>query len=419
MACRRARTARSVIPLAAACGVLLAAPAAGQNVERPTDAVREEAKFHVGPFYVSPRLTLRQMGIDNNVFNQAAAEQKSDFTFTLQPSTGVAVPLGSRAVLRTVLGADLVYFARYHSERSIDPQLSFRAEAYLHRITLFASESTVRTRQRPNEEIDVRSRRDERVTLAGADVRLTPKFSVELAGRREIREYDAGAFAAGNSLRDALNRTATAVSITPRHRLTPLTTIAVRADAMREEFLFAPGRNADSVRISPGVEFKPRALVSGQAFIGYRRLTPHTVAVLPPFSGLISTLGLTYRSRGTVAFGITFDRDIRYSLEPYQPYFLDTTVGGSARRALGRRFDLTGTVQRHTYEYENVLIVPVGETLPAARVDRTMSYSASVGYRFGSDGRIGFGATWYDRESSRQAHSYESVRLGADLTYGF
>jgi hypothetical protein len=37
----------------------------------------------------------------------------------------------------------------------------------------------------------------------------------------------------------------------------------------------------------PGVEFKPRALIKGSAYVGYRRFTPSAADVLPEFSGLV------------------------------------------------------------------------------------------------------------------------------------
>ena len=57
--------------------------AAAQTVgaER-VDEVRREASGHVGPLYFTPKLFLKELGVDSNVFN-AAGEPKSDFTFTV------------------------------------------------------------------------------------------------------------------------------------------------------------------------------------------------------------------------------------------------------------------------------------------------------------------------------------------------
>ncbi len=68
------------------------------------------------------------------------------------------MPVARRALLKTTTGADFVYYAQYEAERSIDPQLTFRAEGYLSRVMLFGETAYLNTRQRPNYEIDIRSR---------------------------------------------------------------------------------------------------------------------------------------------------------------------------------------------------------------------------------------------------------------------
>ena len=115
----------------------------------------------------------------------------------------------------------------------------------------------------------------------------------------------------------------------------PLTTIAVRYENLRDRFEFSPGRDADSYSVMPGVEFKPRALISGTAYVGYREFTPREPLQLPAFSGLVAQLGLSYTLLGSTTFGVSFRRDLTYSYEELQPFFVDTSVGASIRRALG------------------------------------------------------------------------------------
>src|SRR5262245_621514 len=56
------------------------------------DQVRKEARSHLGPFYVTPRITLKELGVDSNVFN-AAGEPESDFTATVTPSADIWIPV--------------------------------------------------------------------------------------------------------------------------------------------------------------------------------------------------------------------------------------------------------------------------------------------------------------------------------------
>ena len=408
---------KQILALLIFCSLPAAALAQSASSES-IDSVRENARIHVGPFYLTPALQLKELGVDSNVFN-AAGEQKSDFTVTFGPKVDLWVPMARRALFSTSAATDVVWYAQYDSERSIDPQFKVRGEVYLQRITIFAENAFLNTRQRPNYEIDLRSRHVENNALGGVDVALTPKFSVEVAGRRFDTRYDSDAEFDGTSLQQTLNRKTTGFVVTARQKATVLTTLALRYDNLEDRFEFSPGRNSQSYRIMPGVEFKPRALINGTAYVGYRKFTPDVATVLPEFSGLVAQLGLSYTLLGSTTFGVSYRRDLTYSYEVEQPFFIDSSVGASLRRALGPRFDFLVSADRHKYEYENLMIAEALAPL-AQRIDTTWNYAASLGYRLAENGRIGFGVSYWTRESTtRRFKDYDNLRIGTTATYGF
>ena len=392
------------------------------------DQVRKEARSHVGPFYVTPRITLKELGVDSNVFN-AAGQPESDFTATLTPSADIWVPVARRALLQTTVGSDFVWYSNFDTERSIDPHVTSRAELYLRRITLFADGGYRNTRQRLNYEVDLRARHIEEAAEAGIAVRLTPKFSIETAGHYADLRFDGDTTLDGIRLQRTLNQETRGYSVTARHRVTPLTTLAVRYEQLEDSFEFSPARDSKSFRVMPGIEFKPRALISGSAYVGYREFTPQNDGALPKFSGLVAQLGLSYTLLGSTTFGVTYSRDLTYSYEVLQPFFINNAVGASIRRALGRRFDVIVSADRFEYAYENLAVeAPVtGDPLAVApvkapaqqRVDTTWNYAGSVGYRIGN-GRVGFGVAYWERDSSQRVfRSYDNLRFGTTVTYGF
>jgi hypothetical protein len=314
--------------------------------------------------------------------------------------------------------ADLVYFHTYSSERSINTNFSVRGDVDLHRFTLFAEDRFLNTRERPNFEIDARSRRLRNDLRAGARVDLLSKLAVEVAGRTSIVEYDQDATFLGSSLREQLNRDERAVSATLRYAVTPLTTIVVAAEAEESRFPFSPVRNTESVRIVPGVEFTPQALLSGSAHVGYRRFQSLDDA-LPDFSGLVAAVRLAYTFRESTIFTVTADRDVDYSFETFDPYFVVDGVGGGVRRRVGGRFDVSVGYRRDRYSYRRLIGVSAAG-VDDARRDVIDSYSASVGYGLRRGVRIGFGGTYFDRESNRSSRrNYQGLRLGTSVTYGF
>jgi hypothetical protein len=166
----------------------------------------------------------------------------------------------------------------------------------------------------------------------------------------------------------------------------------------------------------PGVEFKPRALISGSAYVGFQRLRPLNGSV-PEFRGVTAALSLRYSLRSATAFTVTLDRGVQNSYEEINPYFVSTAVGALVRRQLKGPFDTTVGAQRYYYAYRSLLTsLP---NLEAPRVDLTYSYSADIGYRMGRKGRLGFGASYWTRDSNRQsAVAYQRFRIGSTFSYG-
>ena len=405
------------IALALALGLGLARGAAAQS--RTNDDPRAEAKIHVGPVYLTPEVQLRQIGVDTNVFNNAI-NPKSDFTFTVAPEANVWVPIGRKGMVKTVAGADLVYFQQYGTERSVDPHAQVRGEAYLHRVTLFVENDLLNTRQRPNYEIDVRARRLENTLRVGGELRLSTKFAVEVAGRQSILRFDGDEVLAGSYLEQTLNRDTNGVSATARYQRTPLTTIAVRTETYQDRFISAPLRDGNTLRIQPGVEFRPRALVSGSAYLGYGRFTAlHDE--LPDFRGIVGSARLRFRLPRAATLEFSGDRDLGFSYEQLQPYFVLDGLGFTVRRQIVGRFDAAGSVQRQRYSYRD-LILPgeMPSRLRPERQDVTMIYSLSGGYTPKRDVRVGIGVSKMNRDSNTKATAiYEGFRIGSSVTYGF
>lgn len=396
---------------------LAALPARSFGQVRSEDP-RTASRRHVGPFYLTPTVTLSEFGLDTNVFN-AAGERKKDFTFTVTPGLVTAVPVARRGLLRLSTRGDLVYYKAYASERSINPQVALRGELYFNRLTLFAEPAYLRTRQRPSFEIDLRSLRVEQGTLAGAEARVFPKLSVELSVRHLRTVFDADEFFLGTNLAETLNRFSRTYGIAGRWAFTPLTTFVVRGESIHDRFLISPIRDSNSTRVTGGVELKPRALVSGGAQVGVRRLGALDVRV-PDFTGLVASVELSSRLPGSTTFGVRADRDASYSFELLEPYYVVSGYGVTVRRQLVGRFDATVGFDRHNYAYRGLISVGAKSNGGRpVRVDATDAYSSSIGYRVGRTGRFGVGFSYWIRNSNvLDFRNYNGLRIGTSFAYG-
>jgi hypothetical protein len=379
---------------------------------------RSTSPVHVTPFYLTPTLALTELGIDTNVFNEAG-ERQQDFTFTITPGLVTAVPIARRGLLKLTTRGDLVYYRRYAGERSINPHAALRGEMYLGRFTLFAEPSYHRTRQRPSFEIDARSLRLEQGTVAGGEARVFRKLSVELSVRQLRTTFDADEFFLGTNLGEVLNRNSRTYGVAGRWAFTPLTTFVVRAESTNDKFLTSVIRNSDSVRMTGGVELKPRALISGAFQLGVRRFNALDVRV-PDFTGLVASGELSYTLLGSTTFQVRLDRDANYSFEPLEPYYVASGYGGSLRRQLAGRFDAMAGFDRYHYAYRDLASgAPATSPVEPRRVDVTDSYSASIGYRVGRAGRFGVGFSYWIRDSTTSnSRDYDGLRFGTSFAYG-
>ena len=76
---------------------------------------------------------------------------------------------------------------------------------------------------------------------------------------------------------------------------------------------------------------------------------------------------------------------------------------------------MCASADRHLYDYRSFLTAGLDDV---GRVDTTWYYAASVGYRVGRDGRVGFGAAYIQRDSTIAWRAYDNLRFGSTFSYG-
>jgi hypothetical protein len=386
-------------PMVALCLVGSAAVAFGQMNRDP----REHARSQLGPFYITPTIELAEVGVETNVFNEP--EGRSDFSSTLTPHADVWVPFGRRALITASGTVGLIYFQTFATQRAVNPDGRIRGDLRVNRFTLFAGSGYSTVRRRLNLEIDTRARQETRAVEMGANARLTERLSMTMTASESRIAVEEGAVFEDITLREVLNRRVRSGLVSAGFDVTPLTRVELRGQLTEEIFPLSPVRNADSLSLSPTVEFQPRALISGSASVGIRRFRPRSER-LPDFSGVVANVGLSYTFRGATRFRISAVRDLAYSYSEAEPYYVLDGYGLTVLHHLGGRFDAMagGDWQKHRYRRMTVvsLVEPVPRQpgpapLPAANVSTIRTWSAGLGYRLGRERRLGFGATYRAR----------------------
>ncbi len=372
----------------------------------------DDARFQHGPLRLTPTVALRNLGADSNVFNEVDAEHpESDFTATLTPAAAMWLNLG-RLRLASHHSMDLVYFHTHSDQRSTGTSHDVRLEAPLTRVTPWVSAGMLSTRDRPGYEIDVRARRVENTLGAGADWNPGGRTSVSLGVRRNALTFEPDERFAGTWLRQILDRRVESLDLIVRRKLTPLTTLAVLTSHGRERFVFFAIRDGDSLRLTPGLEFDSR--IRGSVRIGYRQ-TNFLSPLMPDFSGLVASADVSYDVLSGTKVDLGATRDLVYSYEVEQPYYVQAGFNGTVTQHLVSVWDVQGRLARQRLTYQR----QVDGARADGGVDRISTAGVGVGYHLSTDVRLGLNLDLHRRRSHTALRDYQRRTIGASLTYGF
>jgi hypothetical protein len=349
------------------------------------------ARLTFGPLALQPKINVRNVGVDTNVFNQPTNPSR-DLTASLVPGVDAWLRLG-RGRISSETTAEVIYFSKAESQRSIGWGQRLRFDLLLSRLAPFVGGEHVTTHEQPTAEIYTRARRTSRDAYVGVSAALTPRLRLDTEvhrGRIDFEDTDL----AGVSLGRELDHSTDLVTVASRVTLTPLTTFVIDADVQHDRFDKAPVRDTDSVAVITGFEIKPLALISGTAFV------------------------VRYTLRETTRFEGIFDRDVDYSFHETEPYFVE--VGGvlTVTQRLGGFWDAVARAGRTHFRYVRLLTAP---PVPGEEplVDRTTLWGAGIGYRFGFAARVGINADYSRRQSVRAERQYDGLRFGGTFTYAY
>ena len=403
-----------VAVLACAWQVLTASLVCAQGIlQKPALPDPEEmGRFHVGFIRFTPSVTLTNLGVDTNVFNELE-DPKDDFTASFGPKAEFWTRFGPRVRVYGNVGVDYQYFQEYDSQRSFGTSNVARLEIDLGRLTPFAEGQYTNTRVRPGFEIDARARHEDLSGRAGAAFRVGGK--TQLVGwvrEDEFRYDDAGAPSIDASLSRALDRDSTYYGGGPIVAVTPLTTFLLEVEVGEDRFVHSPERNADTWKVMPELRFKPFALIDGRLALGYRQFETVS-ALVPDYGGFIASVDLGYTLRAT-RFSGQFNRDVTYSFETVEPYYLQTDWNFSVTQKITNVWDVVGRAGRYALNYETVGLPGL-----VRRRDEGDRFGGGIGYTLGEYMRLGFDVNYIDRTSDADiTRNYDGVRAGFTISYG-
>lgn len=392
-------------------GCLIGSPASAQE---PEDAF-ESARFRLGPVRLTPGLRITSLGVDSNIFNEPD-NPKSDTTAAIGPAVEMWMrPFGTR--FSGKFGGQYLYFKEFNNQRSWNTANEALWEIPLSRLTPFIGGTLVNSSDRHGYEIDSRARRHDDSYTVGSGLQFSGKTTMVVSFRRATAEYDDDEdnVTLGRELAAALNRREDLTKMQLRYAVTPLTTFVLDADFGRDRFKITNLRDADSVRVMPGFELKPSALIAGRAFVGYRQFNPLNTN-LPDYRGLVTAVDVTY-IKGSTRFQTRAERDIAYSFQTVRPYYVLTDLGLTVTQRMMSAWEFLGRAGHQRLAYRQ--LTSAGAIVGAGEPDRGYVVGAGAAYRLGEALRLGVDANYYTRRSKIEGRrDYEGLRVFGSIIYG-
>jgi len=391
--------------------VACASPASAQSSGAQATDGWEAARWRFGPLAVTPKVELKNLGWDSNVFNETE-NPKSDFTATADAPIDWWLRFG-RARLHGLDIFEGVYFATYGSQSSFNQRHELTLLVPLNRVRPYVGGLYMDTNERPGYEINARVHHVDSAANAGIVVRLASKVDLDVSGRQTEYRYDDDS-AAGVLYSETLDRRTENYGAQARYRYTSQTTFTLLADSVRERFTTATERDNDGFRILPGVEFGEHAVITGKAEIGYRKF--NTLAPdMPDFSGLVANAELSHAFGGVTRVTAGVSRDIYFSYEITRPFYIQPGFTLALTQRVTGPWDVQARASWYRLNYQQAE-VPGAAPLPE-RIDRYRTFGGGVGYRLGRDIRVGFNVDSFSRDSIVANQAYDGIRGGMAVTY--
>jgi len=393
--------------------LLSVSPAPAFAQQDPNGPDPSKVKIRLGPVSLNPTISIANIGVDSNVFNEAI-DPKHDFTATISPRTELYLRfLGTW--FTGLVNEDLVWYQKYSTERQANSTYGLAWKWPLTRLTIDTSANHTSTRERSGYEIDSRAERAQNAFSAGASFRFLVNTGIEFTARRDTTNYDSAAQFDGVNLHDELNVIGTTMTVGLTQKLTPLTTATLAVSRRQDRFPFNSLRDSNKTETRLSLAFDPQALLKGNLSIGFTDFQPLS-PTFPKYTGATVAATLSYTLFEVTKVTLAADRQVANSYDITQPYFIQSGVALEIAQQIYGHFDVVGRGAFESLDYRDRVDVLVDF---ANRTDHVFRYGAGLGYHQGKNLRIGFNFDQARRDSVVGSRAFTRPTFGTSVTYDF
>ena len=365
----------------------------------------------IGPVRIAPGVTVREIGYDDNVFDEAESESpKDDFVAAATPDVAFFTRLPLLR-LSAYAGSELTYYHQYESERSVGYSGRARVDLLLSRLRPFFGFGQNSTRTRPNGEVDVRADRIEDELSGGLAFDLSAHSLIYGSTATTSTDYEE-ALQDGVDLSQSLSRDTTSHQLGLKTDLTPLLSLQLYGSYHEDDFPKEPLRNARGAAGNASFRFAPDAVVTGVVHVSYRDIDYADPGV-KPFRGVVGSVALTYPLLEIGRLTGSYQRGVEYSFDTTDAYYIENSGTLIYTQRLFGEVDLQGKIARSVFDYS------ARESEPPHK-DTLDTAAGSLGYNLRNRTRIALNYEYARRRSPAFAErTYERRRVFLSWLFAF
>jgi hypothetical protein len=361
----------------------------------------------LGPVKMAPGVVVDEIGWDSNVFNEAV-DPKEDYLVSIAPD--VALFARTRFIKMSLYGGlDFQYYRTYESERSNGYAARGRVDFLLSRLRPFVAGGQTQTRTSPNGEIETRAELQASEVSGGLAFDLSPHSVVYVASYRATSLF-LDAFQSGVELGAALDRDTFNYEAGLRTDLTTLTSITLHGGYVEDRFQQSPSRDSNNWLAGATLRFSAEAVVTGQITADYLDFKP-VDPLIQDFGGIVGSAGLMYPVREFGRFNFVATRDLEYSFDEAEGYYIENRFDISYTQRLFGEVDaqVLGSRSVFNFGYRD------GSQVRQDSLDLAL---AGVGYNLKNRSRVSLNYEYSRRRSPVYAdRNYDKRRIFAAWTY--
>ncbi len=372
----------------------------------------DESRFHIGPLRIAPRLSIENLGYNNNI-NGSTTDPVSDETGNIVAGARLTLPVSAKLALRADLLPAYIWYAHEVERRAFGGQIAGSFLAFFNHLTFVGTGYAARSDSVVSTEVLAIQRDDVRGAKGDLDLAILRRLSIVGNGEWQRHRYGAGGAVAPVSDYSVNDRTESAARGGLRYRFSDTVDVSAGVEQTWTDFENAPlARDNESRAAVVGVHVEKAGLIVNFS-AAYRKGEARNGSTFPAYeeptgSGYVSITVLR-----PLDVELTGRRRISYSLGSAPPYYLETRWGAGLRIRIGPRITLHPTAEQGTNRYT------VGDSPdPAGRVDDATVFGGSLDIRLGASLTLGTSWTRSRYDSNIDANDRSYNQFGVTLAFG-